>query len=80
MAVTRDLPASVAIDLAATTQAMPGLFGFICEATKEGFGLSQPGDDDLDDETWERYSSMRLSILIRAFRRRCDARRPDDGR
>lgn len=63
----RQPPASVLIRLAHTTQEHPGFVDWLAQKASEGFGLGQPGDNDLSDEQWAETSELRYSILERTF-------------
>lgn len=46
----------------------PGWLTFLKQAQAAGFGLNQPGDEDLDDERWEQVSTLRATALASAYR------------
>lgn len=69
----RPLPALVALELGAATQAHPGFYAYLCAAADEGFSLSAPSDHDLSEADWERVADLRLRSLLNAFRRAAPA-------
>lgn len=69
MADPRPLPALVALELGAATQAHPGFYAYLVDAAEDGFSLSAPSDHDLSEADWERVADLRLRSLFNAFRR-----------
>ena len=62
----RRLPVEALFMLGSRVDA-PGWLAFLLQAKREGFGIDQPGDHDMDEERWQEIATIRVRVLVRAF-------------
>lgn len=64
----RMLPAT-ALMMLGSRASQPGWLEFLLIAKQEGFGLDQPGDDELSDARWQEVALSRVMALTLSFDR-----------
>lgn len=60
-------PPLMAILMLGSRASVPGWLTFLQIANAEGYGINQPGDENLSDEDWEAMAELRVNVLVSAF-------------